>query len=152
GRLLSHVRLVRRLYDKVGRGSPAAPFLAAGLELAGERVEVADGAARDKWLREFGADETRSKPVGFYTWNETLSACFRFLRFFQYEFNAGQLGVPAAVAKALAEDKALRGDYRQAVGFYARLTNPPGCLSAADLVGLNAADDQAFAKLCAEKK
>jgi hypothetical protein len=152
GRLLGHVRLVRRLYDRVGKDSPAAPFLAAGLELAGEKVEVADVAARDKYLQDFRADQTRSKPVGFYTWNETLSACFRFLRFFQYEFGAGQLGVPVAVAKALAEDKALLDDYRKAVGFYAKLTNPLGCLSAADLIGLNAADRQAFAKLCEEKK
>jgi len=97
GKLLSHVRLVRRLFERVGKDSPAAPFLAAGLELAGERVEVADGAARDKWLQEFRDDETRSKPAGFYTWNEALSACFRFLRFFQYEFGAGQLGVPVRV-------------------------------------------------------
>jgi hypothetical protein len=152
GKLLSHVRLVRRLFERVGKDSPAAPFLAAGLELAGERVEVADGAARDKWLQEFRDDETRSKPAGFYTWNEALSACFRFLRFFQYEFSAGQVGVPAAVAKALAEDKALLDDYRKAVGFYARLTNPPGCLSATDLIGLNVADGAAFRKLCVEKK
>ncbi len=152
GQLLGHVRLVRRLFDKVGKDGPAAPFLAAGLELAGEHVEVADTAARDKYLHDFRADETRSRPAGFYTWNDTLSACFRFLRFFQYEFSAGQLGVPAAVAKALAEDKALLDDYRKAVGFYARLTNPLGCLSAADLVGLNAADGQAFAQLCAAKK
>jgi hypothetical protein len=136
GKLQSHVGLVRRLYDRVGPDSPAAPFLAAGLELAGVRVRAADSQARDRLLADFRASEVRSKPIGFYTWNRTLEDCFRFLRFFQREFDRSEWAIPAALAWALAQDRALLADYRKAVAFYARLTNPDICLSVADLVGV----------------
>src|SRR5262249_41584981 len=82
-KLRSHTELVGRLYETTGKDSAAAPSLAAGLELAGVQVEVANGRAKAAYLRTFEADETTSKPIGFYTWNKTLGACFRFLRFFQ---------------------------------------------------------------------
>ena len=37
-RLCGHVELVKRILDKVGPDSPPAPFLAAGLELAGVKA------------------------------------------------------------------------------------------------------------------
>jgi hypothetical protein len=134
-KLLSHVQLVHRLYDKFGKDGLAAPYLGAGLELAGVQVEVTDRPKKDKLLAGFKADEVASKPIGFYTWNEDLSACFRFLRFFQQPFPANDLAVPFALAGALAEDKALLADYQKALTFYARLTNPARSLSVADLVG-----------------
>jgi hypothetical protein len=148
--LLSHVELVKRLYEKTGKASPAAPYLAAGLELAGAHVEPADSGKKEEYLSKFRADETASKPIGFYTWNENLSACFRFLRFFQREFGEDELNVPVALAEALAHDPALLADYQKAVRFYARLTNPLICLSAADLVGPK--DAARFAELCKNKK
>jgi hypothetical protein len=151
GKLHGHVQLVERLYEKVGKDSPAAPFLAAGLELAGVQVAVADTAQKDALVRELLAREVASKPIGFYTWNETLAACFRFLRFFQRQFGADELAVPLALAQALAQDEALLADYRKAVDFYAKLTNPYSCLSVADLVGQKPADASSFAALCKEK-
>lgn len=123
-RLRSHVQLIRRLYERVGQDSPAAPFLAAGLELAGVRVAVANEEAKAFYLAEFRDNEIASKPIGFYTWNRELVDCFRFLRFFQKEFDAWDCGVPRALAAALASDEALRSDYRKLIDFYARLTNP----------------------------
>jgi hypothetical protein len=152
GRLQDHVRLVRRVLDKAGPDSPAAPYLAAGLELAGVSVDVTDRKARDTLLAEFRADQTQSKPIGFYTWNDTLSECFRFLRFFQRQFPADQLAVPAAMARVLRQDPDLRADYRKAVGFYDRLTNPSVCLSVADLADRPAADAEQFNRLCKERK
>lgn len=135
GKLQSHVAVVRRLAARVGPASPAAPFLAAGLELAGAPVEVADEKRKDEWLADFNRDESRSKPIGFYTWNETLAKCFRFLRFFQYEFGPEELPLLTALAKALDGDPALRADYEKAVHFYARLTNLYSSLSVLDLAG-----------------
>jgi hypothetical protein len=152
GKLRGHVQLVQRMYDKVGKDSVAAPFLAAGLELVGVRVEVTDMAKKDALVRQFLANEVASKPIGFYTWNETLAACFRFLRFFQRQFTAGELAVPVAIAQALAQNEALLADYRKAMQFYAKLTNPYNCLSVADLVSLKPADAQSFAALCKEKQ
>jgi hypothetical protein len=132
--LRSHVQLLRGLYDKVGKGSVAAPFLAAGLELAGIKVEVANQGEKDRLLAAFRADEVQSKPIGFYTWNEALGSCFRFLRFFQREFPAGNQEVPLALAAALQADKALLADYRKALALYAKLTNPYRGKTVADLV------------------
>jgi hypothetical protein len=134
GRLESHVALVQRLYRKVGPNGPAAAFLAAGLELAGVHVEARAAKEKRELLRQFEADEAASKPTGFYTWNEELKACFRFLRFFQKELNPAGMAVRRDLADALAGDATLLADYRKAVDFYTRLTNPLQCHSVADLV------------------
>jgi hypothetical protein len=133
-KLLSHVAFVRRLYDKVGKDSVAAPFLAAGLELAGVQVDAANASEKARLLGEFRGDEVQSKPIGSYTWNDTLGSCFRFLRFFQRPFGADQLAVPQALARALESDKALLAEYRKALSFYAKLTNPYHHKTVADLV------------------
>jgi hypothetical protein len=130
------VQLVRRIYDKLGKSSNAVPFLAAGLELAGLQVEVDDLLAKDRYLGAFQENEARSKLIGFYTWNDTLAACFRFMHFFQQEFSAIDLTVPNAIARALASEPALLGDYRKLLDFYSKLTNPYICLSVTDLIGL----------------
>jgi hypothetical protein len=152
GKLRGHVQLVQRLYEKVGEDSVAAPFLAAGLELAGVKVEVTDRAKKEAWVREFQANEVVSKPIGFYTWNETLMACFRFLRFFRRQFTVDELAVPLRIAQILAQDEVLLADYRQTMQFYAKLTNPYTCLSVADLVALKSADARTFTALCQEKQ
>jgi hypothetical protein len=150
-KLLGHVHLIERLHGKAGKDSPAAPFLAAGLHLAGVNVEVTNTREKAALLEQFQANEVASKPTGFYTWNETLSACFRFLRFFQREFSADELHVPLALARVLAQDESLQADYQKALAFYARLTNPSSCVSVADLVGLKSPDPVQFSKLCKDR-
>jgi hypothetical protein len=151
-RLVSHVELIKRLADRTGKDSVAAPFLAAGLELAGVKREVNDTAAKDRFLADFRRNEVASKPIGFYTWNDTLSSCFRFLRFFQKEFVGEELTVPLALAAVLEGDQELLADYRKAVAFYARLTNPSLCLSLADAVGLKERNPIGVARLQVKKK
>jgi hypothetical protein len=152
GTLQSHVELVRRIHEKLDPNSPAAAYLAAGLELAGVTVPTADPKGKDQLLANFRADENRSKPIGFYTWNKKLESRFRFLRFFQKEFPGNDLATPEAIAQALAKDPVLLADYRKAIGFYARLTNPSACLSVADLPAEKPLDALAFERLCREKK
>jgi hypothetical protein len=134
GTLAGHVQLIRRLYDRVGPQSVAAPYLAAGLRLGGEDVPVASPDETGRRLRVFLRSEVRSKPIGFYTWSPKLSDCFRFLRFFQQPLVGDDLAVARALAEALAEDPALLADYRRALGFYSRLTNPLDGRSVADLI------------------
>src|SRR5262249_16021018 len=122
-----------------GPDSVAAPYLAAGLQLAGVEVDAADKAEKDRRLAAFRANEVASKPIGFYTWNDTLSRCFRFLRYFQEPFPATDLVVPLALSAALAEDKELLADYKKAMAFYARLTNPYRVRTVADLIDKDAA-------------
>jgi hypothetical protein len=130
--LRSHIELVEGIAEKVGPKSPAAAYLAAGLELADVQIEVADLSAKDRWRQEFDANQTASKPVGFYTWNDELKQCFRFLRFFQQELPLRRDprrphtdGVVVAIAEALDDDSALKADYDRMLAFYAKLTNPP---------------------------
>jgi hypothetical protein len=137
-RLRGHVQLIRRFYERIGKDSPAAAFLAAGLELAGVHVEATDVQAKNDYLSAFRNDEVASKPIGFYTWNRELADCFRFLRFFQREFTT-DLTVPRALVAALEKDAALRADYEKVIAFYAKLTNPYVCRS---LLDIDAAPEQ----------
>jgi hypothetical protein len=135
GKLASHVQLIQRLLERCGKESVAAPYLAAGLELHGIQVDVSNRTAKEGMLREFRGNEVASKPIGFYTWSEPLADCFRFLRFFQHEFEESEYDIPLALVQALGQDKALLADYQKVLGFYARLTNPYSCLSVADILG-----------------
>jgi hypothetical protein len=146
GRLLSHVQLVHRFYDKAGRDNPAGPYLAAALELAGVTVEPSDAGAKKELLKKFRANEVASKPIGFYTWNDTLSNCFRFLRFLQVPLES-QAPVARALAGILAQDAELARAYDKMLAFYAHLTNPPALPSLATLNKQNAGTTELVAFL-----
>jgi hypothetical protein len=152
GKLLSHVALVRRIYEQAGKDSPAAPFLAAGLELAGVKVAVTDQSTKNVLLAQFNGNEVQSKPIGFYTWNETLGQCFRFLRFFQRQLEETGLSLIRALADAVSKDKAVLADYQKAMAFYARLTNPYSCLTCAEVMGQPTLDWPTIKGLCKQKK
>jgi hypothetical protein len=151
-RLHSHVHWARRLYEKAGKDHVAAPFLAAGLELAGVKVPVADVAAKDNWLQRFVTNETVSKPISFYTWNSNLKDCFRFLRYFQQTFPAQDLRIPLALSALLAQDKALAAEYEKALDFYRKLTNPLTCLGLTDLDALAEPTAAQLIKVCRDKQ
>jgi hypothetical protein len=149
-KLQSHIAVVRKFYDKVDAQSETAAYLAAGLELAGVKIEAKNPGLKAKFRAEF-EQTAGAKPISFYTWNDTLKQCWRFMKFFQLEFDAGHLGIPQTLAAVLAQDTGLRADYDRINAFYAKLTNPLICLSITDLPpGPIAAE--AFKKLCKDKK
>ncbi len=116
----SHLALIRRIADKAKKGTPAADYLAAGLSLGDGSVEL---SSRAKSLAAaFRSREVLSRPIGFYTWNKTLSDCFRVLRFFSRPIR--DASIPPEIARVLKEDDGLRADYLKAYTFYARMTNP----------------------------
>lgn len=136
--LPGHVDLIRRLFDAVGPDSPAAPHLAAGLQLAGVTVHVSDEARKQQLLDKFESNPLQSKPLGFYGWTPELQQCWRFLKFFQTPFPLSEgpvLDAPRAMADAIIADAALQADYQQAVTFYSRLTNPLLEVSLLELAG-----------------
>ncbi len=135
GRLPSRVELVRRAVAAIGPDSRAAPFLAAGLSLAGDDVPVRDEEKKRALVAKFLADEASSKPISFYGWTETLSRSFRFMRFLQQDFDGSD-----DVAAAIAADPALRADYEASVRYHARLSNPFTTRPLADLPGSHVAD------------
>ena len=71
-----------------------------------------------------------SRPIGFYTWTDTLQQIFmqdRFLQFYDGEvepFSDDEVGMFAAMAIVLKNDEALLGDYERILALYGRLTNP----------------------------
>ena len=132
-KLPRHVSVVKRLFERVGPESPAAPFLAAGLSLIGEKAKAADKSEQQAWLHAFEANQVLSKPIGVYTWNKTLFDGFRFLRFFQQPFHVKAVpAIPRALAAALKQDGALLDDYKRAVAFDTGLNSRPAFAPVSD--------------------
>ena len=130
---------IRSVFGRLPQGSPARPFLAAALELAGKEVNLkADEHSKKKsFLRNFDGDKARSKPIGFYNWTPELQQVWRFYRFLQRQFCQGPLDIPRAVAAVLKNNPDLLEQYRAINGFYGRLTNPRICLPVDVLIGTN---------------
>jgi hypothetical protein len=150
-RLHSHVELVKRIQDKVGPDGPAAAFLAAGLKLVRQDVPVRDTAGRDAWIQRFESNHVRSKPIAFYTWNDTLKDCWRFLRFFQTNLAGRDLAIAANILQAFESDDSILADYKKATDFYAKLTNPYASLSLVDIIGVATLDNERVRELCKER-
>ena len=126
----SHLETLRRIFEKVGKGTPAADYLAAGLSLGTAPVEASPRAK--SLANSFLSREILSKPIGFYTWTKTLSDCFRVLRFFSTPIRDEAISME--IAQVLRENPGLKDDYVKAYSFYARLTNPLVGRTPADLV------------------
>jgi len=127
---------IRAIFDRLPQGSPARPFLAAALELAGRKATLNDGeeAEKERLLAGFERNKSRSKPISFYNWTPELQQVWRTFKFLQREFDE-DLAVPRAVAAVLNGDPGLLKQYGNITRFYNRLTNPRICLSAAELMG-----------------
>jgi len=154
GKLPSHVQLIKRIAERLDKDSSATSFLAAGLSMVGVTIEAPNKLPTDRFLTQFRKNEVLSKPIGFYTWSDKLRQLFLFMRFFQHEFDAqneADLGIPRALASVLAEDKQLSDDYRQAIAFYSRLTNPSLCLSLADVPTTGQLDGATLEQLARDK-
>lgn len=114
--------LSQALEGQEDAGEARALLLAAGrlggLELAApppleERVEGL--------TREFLADASRAKPLGFYTWSEELGRIFRQDRMLQGEMPATAI---RPVVEALQRETSLRETYAGYLELVGRLTNP----------------------------
>lgn len=101
-----HIALVKRLLAAVESKSPAAAYLAAGLTLGGVETRVASDSERLELIRKFEANPALSKPIGFYTWNDSLQRCWRFMRYFQEPLNETD-PIVTDLLKAIQADPAL---------------------------------------------
>lgn len=119
------VGFLRSLKASIAADSPAAPFLAAGLELAGEPIGPGMDEARRRWIAAFEADETRSKPIGFYTWTPDLGAIYRTRKFFQKPLAGDDLAIVRDLAAAIRGDSQLAEGYDRIVALGSGMTNPP---------------------------
>lgn len=133
-------QLVQEIASKLSSDSPARPFLAAALSLAGRDTELTgtEQATRDSYIADFNADDSRSKPIGFYNWTEELQTIWKTYRFLQTELNPRvplELQIAQDIAAVLEADPSLAEAYTQATGFYGTLTNPASCHSMHALIG-----------------
>jgi hypothetical protein len=128
---------VASVFSHLPAKSPARAFLAAALELGGEKTPAGDVDQQEKakWLVEFEQNKAASKPIGFYTWTPELQRTWRFYRFLQHEFDADHLAIPRDVAGVLKARADLLKQYRAINAFYGRLTNPLICLPVDALIG-----------------
>ena len=133
-KLPGHLDLIERLLAKVEGNRPAAAYLAAGLTLGGRETKVANDSKRMAYIREFLNSPERSKPIGFYTWNENLKRCWAFMRFFQEPLPETD-AVVVDLVKVMRADPALAAECQQAARFFAKLTNPLMGLTVGDLAG-----------------
>jgi len=72
-------------------------------------------------VKAFLADESLSKPIGFYTWSRRLSNIFQQDRMLQSEINTDGINV---LANALRADPSARAIYEGHLRLVSRLTNP----------------------------
>ena len=76
--------------------------------------------------------DVRSKPIGFYTWSDSLGEIFRQDRMLQTELK-GADGIGRLV-RMFVEDESIRSAYEQCLRLAYRLTNPPAKPSLVPLV------------------
>ncbi|MEN6319187.1 MAG: hypothetical protein ABFD82_10590 [Syntrophaceae bacterium] len=110
-----------------GAGEPPTPAVAT-VFAAGKfgNLEMDLSAATQESVQEmtnkFLQDELRSKPIGFYSWNDGLGMIFRQDRMLQTELR-DKLGT-TAIVKALHGDKIARATYEDYLHLISQLTNP----------------------------
>ena len=118
-----------RLAAKVNAENGGVPLaqLYAASELGGGEAAV-PGSLKQAVASEraaFLADEKRSKPLGFYTWNQDLASIFQQDRLLQTPLVAKEhAGAFAAILGAIAKDAEADKCYQQVLRVNERLTNP----------------------------
>ncbi len=127
----SAVSFIQAVFEQLPPSSPAVPFLAAALQLAGKPVDVnVDQQAEvDDWVSRFEADASQSKPISFYTWSEDLTRVWKFFRFLQHPFVQTDLRIPIDIALAMESNEERKQFYADLIDFYSQLTNPPESLN-----------------------
>lgn len=146
GRFLGKAALLAHLCHSLTQAPAAPPSPAVITVLAaatlGNRETALPTAARkpvQEAIDAFRHDDLRSKPIGFYIWNDRLAAIFQQDRMLQTELQ-DQPGL-MAIVKALHGNREVLTGYEAYLSLVARLTNP---LSPdyPDLRGLLAAADR----------
>lgn len=97
----------------------SSSLIAAAARLGGNDVSTSPGA--EDVTKRFLADGLKSKPLGFYTWNEELSRIFRQDRLLQEELESADV---EALTAAMDADSHLKAAYRDQLTVAAGLTNP----------------------------
>ncbi|CAG0928394.1 hypothetical protein PLCT1_00722 [Planctomycetaceae bacterium] len=128
--------LCRELLNTLDSKSEAYAWVCAALLTGGflSAEEATRAPERSRELRrEFEQNETESKPIGFYTWNDELKRCFKFLRFLQQGFTERERPLAQVLADAIQANEQASQQYARMLSFYSKLTNPFAALTLSDL-------------------
>jgi hypothetical protein len=101
----------------------AAAFLTAAAHLGGLQPQVGADVARDAQVlqQKFLGDELQSKPLGFYTWNQSLIQIFQRDRMLQTPLDEP---VARPLGQFLARNQSLYMAYIASLSLNEKLTNP----------------------------
>jgi hypothetical protein len=131
GQSIGKVVLLENLARRLGTDPAGNIILAAGkLGQVPVSIPPANKPGVDALISQFLAEPARSKPIGFYTWNNELSAIFQQDRMLQSDLTEPPGKNALVIARALQADTTSRKAYEGYLELQSRLTNP---LVAADL-------------------
>jgi len=133
--------LGRRLAARSADSGAASEVILAAAALGGfaPGLEGALGERVSKRIDGFLADPLASKPIGFYTDSDELTAIFQQDLMLQTELQPEDAASAALVARELQADPALRAIYERTLALVEKLTNP---FARADLRPILAAIDR----------
>jgi hypothetical protein len=119
------LRLAESLADRGAALEPNAPHVVLAAARAGglnPKVPAPVESGVQDLIDDFMANELRSKPIGFYTWSDELSAIFQQDRLLQTEL-AGKAGTETVI-RAVSGDPGSQSTYEAYLKLVSRLTNP----------------------------
>jgi hypothetical protein len=129
GKFAGKASLLSSIVHSLTQGAGDQPTPAVATVFAAGKLGnldmVLSAAAREsvqEMTNKFLQDELRSKPIGFYSWNDGLGTIFRQDRMLQTELR--DKSGTTAIVKALHGDKNARAAYEAYLHLISRLTNP----------------------------
>ena len=132
--ILSDLDWLQRLAKAVPEDSRAASYIAVGLEQAGIYITSTNETGLYEFRKRFESELTRTKPIGFYEWNESLKQCYRVGRYFQMDFELDNNDWMQPLVRAFHRDPDLLANYRRIIERWSRLHKAPTRLTVLDLV------------------
>jgi hypothetical protein len=119
------LRLADAMADQLAPLEPNSPHVVLAAARVGRlnpKVPAPVESGVQDLIDDFVANELRSKPIGFYTWSDELSAIFQQDRLLQTELT-GKAGTETVI-RAVAADPKSQATYEGYLKLVSRLTNP----------------------------
>ncbi|MCK4247146.1 MAG: hypothetical protein KAX04_01245 [Methanomicrobia archaeon] len=148
---------LKQLYGELGRlgFTEAQVFIGAAIKLGDPSFEISGDTSNDvdALINDFLDNEFLSKPVGFYTWNDTLRSIFKQDRFLQLIFDVtipSEQKIVYQIARALKEDSPLRDSYETIIKVSQVMTNPHYVPSTLVLLSYTTLNEDIFSRFISD--
>ncbi|MDB5386926.1 MAG: hypothetical protein JWM11_2572 [Planctomycetaceae bacterium] len=125
GKFAGKAAMLERLALQLAVEESGQLFLAAcSLGKIPAQIPATNKRAVDSLLADFLSDPVRSKPIGFYTWNQNLSSLFQQDRMLQSDLTQIPGTNALVITRLLQRDKSSRKAYQAYLTLQSQLTNP----------------------------